>query len=388
MLPPIALSTPAPPPEARGPFREQLRRAWARIRGGELTPWRAAFSVALGVFIGVLPIYGFHILVIVALCVPLRLDAAVAYLAANISIPPMAPILTIAAIQLGSRTLHGHFVPLTVDAARALARHPGPLVGSLAVGSIELGALLAITLAPLTFALVSARRRAAAHPKSAIDDAIERTARRYEKVASSRGTYYYVRGKLNGDPSTRAVAALAPLGEVLDLGCGRGQLAVLLAECGASTRVRGCDWDEAKVDVGNRAASGLDVVFERGDVRDANGDGADTVLLVDVLHYFDRATQDAILVNAASRVKPGGRLLVREADTGRGWRSTMTRIEEGFFTAIKFNRGERVLFRDVARELVPLLEARGFRCSIEPCWGGTPFSNVLLVATRSPSLPV
>jgi O-methyltransferase involved in polyketide biosynthesis len=123
-------------------------------------------------------------------------------------------------------------------------------------------------------------------------------------------------------------------------------------------------------------------------VRDAKGDPADTVLLVDVLHYFDRATQDAILVNAASRVKPGGRLLVREADTGRGWRSTMTRIEEGFFTAIKFNRGERVLFRDVARELVPLLEARGFRCSIEPCWGGTPFSNVLLVATRSPSLPV
>jgi 2-polyprenyl-3-methyl-5-hydroxy-6-metoxy-1,4-benzoquinol methylase/uncharacterized protein (DUF2062 family) len=366
----------------------QLRRAWARIRGGELTPWRAALSVALGVFVGVQPTPGLHIFIVLALCVPLRLDAAVAYLAANISIPPMVPILVVGAIQLGSRTLHGHFVPLTIEAARALAHHPGPLLTALAVGSIELGSLLALTLGSLTFAFVSARRRSAARPKSALDEAIERTARRYERVASSRGTYYYVRGKLHGDPSTRAVAALAPLGDVLDLGCGRGQLAVLLAECGAAARVRGCDWDAAKVDVGTRAASGLDVSFERGDVRDAQGEAADTVLLVDVLHYFDRATQDTILANAADRVKPGGRLLVREADTGRGWRSTMTRIEEGFFTAIKFNRGERVLFRDVAHELVPLLEARGFSCGIEPCWGGTPFSNVLLVARRAvPTAP-
>jgi hypothetical protein len=61
----------------------------------------------------------------------------------------------------------------------------------------------------------------------------------------------------------------------------------------------------------------------------------------------------------------------------------MTRIEEGFFTAIKFNRGERVLFRDVHGELVPLLAARGFTCEVKPCWGGTPFSNVLLVAKRA-----
>jgi hypothetical protein len=61
----------------------------------------------------------------------------------------------------------------------------------------------------------------------------------------------------------------------------------------------------------------------------------------------------------------------------------VTRTAEGFFTAIRFNRGERVLFRDVAGELVPLLEAQGMSCSVVPCWGGTPFSNVLLVATRA-----
>jgi SAM-dependent methyltransferase len=218
---------------------------------------------------------------------------------------------------------------------------------------------------------------------SALALAIARTAERYARVGKSRGTYHYVRGKLAGDPSTLAVANLAPLGHVLDLGCGRGQLAVLLLESHAATTVRGCDWDDEKVAIATKAAFGLSGEFENGDVRTTQTDGADTVLLIDVLHYFDRDTQDALLIRAARLVKPGGRLVLRDADTGRGWRSMVTRTAEGFFTAIRFNRGERVLFRDVAGELVPLLEAQGMSCSVVPCWGGTPFSNVLLVATRA-----
>ncbi len=220
---------------------------------------------------------------------------------------------------------------------------------------------------------------------SAFDLAIARTAERYARAGKSRATYHYVRGKLRGDPSTKAVASLSPLGDVLDLGCGRGQLAVLLLEARAANTVRGCDWDDEKVAIANVAAEGLSGEFARGDVRDGHAEPADTVLLIDVLHYFDRETQDALLTRAAGFVKPGGRLVLRDADTGRGWRSVMTRIAEGFFTAIKFNRGERVLFRDVARELVPLLEAQGMSCSVVPCWGGTPFSNVLLLATRTTS---
>lgn len=130
------------------------------------------------------------------------------------------------------------------------------------------------------------------------------------------------------------------------------------------------------------AAHGLSGEFAKGDVRTTPAEPADTVLLIDVLHYFDRDTQDALLTRASGFVKPGGRLVLREADTGRGWRSMMTRAAEAFFTSIKFNRGERVLFRDVARELVPVLEGQGMSCAVVPCWGGTPFSNVLLVATR------
>ena len=106
------------------------------------------------------------------------------------------------------------------------------------------------------------------------------------------------------------------------------------------------------------------------------------MLLIDLLHYFRVEEQDAILRRAAAAVRPGGRLLVREADTERGLRSSITLLEERVFTALRFNRGERVRFRP-AREIAALLEQLGFSCEMRPAWGKTPFSNVLIVGSRA-----
>jgi 2-polyprenyl-3-methyl-5-hydroxy-6-metoxy-1,4-benzoquinol methylase/uncharacterized protein (DUF2062 family) len=361
----------------REPLRAQVRRAWSRLRGGELTPERAFWSVALGIFVGVQPTPGIHFFVVVAVCVPLRLDAALSYVAANISIPPLAPFLWFASIQIGSRILTGHFAPLTVEGMHALVRAPGPLLGALALGSIVLGASLGLVGGGIAYAVARARRRPA-------EDAASRTADRFRRAGAGRGPYHYARAKLRSDPVTRELALRAPLGEVLDLGCGRGQLAIFLLEAAAATRVRGSDWDEKKVALARRAAEGLDASFERQDLREGSGgaEPADTVLLVDVLHYLDAAAQDALLARAAKLVRPGGRLFVRDASRGLGARSTLTLAFERIGTALRVNRGERVLFRDVARELVPQLEALGMKCEVVPCYRGTPFANVLLVATR------
>jgi SAM-dependent methyltransferase len=230
--------------------------------------------------------------------------------------------------------------------------------------------------------LVALARSFGRPPSTPLEHAIDRTARRFERAAEKKGDYYFARGKLQGDPATSAIAALGELGSVLDLGCGRGQLAVLLLEAKVAERVHGVDWDAGKVAFASRAAEGLSATFAPGDVREVEGGPYDTVLLVDVLHYFSRETQDALLARAARLVKPGGRLVVREADRGRGLRSLTTRIQEGVGTWAKVNVGERVLFRDVARELVPQLDGLGFTSTVAPCWGSTPFSNVLLVATR------
>lgn len=218
---------------------------------------------------------------------------------------------------------------------------------------------------------------------NAAEGAVKRTAERFARATSRPWTYHYVVGKLRGDPATRAVLDLAPLGHVLDLGCGRGQLAVALLESGAASSVCGVDWDAEKVDLAGRAAEGLAARFEQGDVRDGALEAADTVLLVDVLHYFDRDSQDVLLKRASELLRPGGRLVVRDATLGLGWRSTLTLAVERIATGIRLNRGERVVLRDVARELVPALEGGGMTCAVTPCSDGTPFGNVLLVATKA-----
>jgi len=211
---------------------------------------------------------------------------------------------------------------------------------------------------------------------------IDRTAERFSRAVERRSTYHYVVSKLRRDPATRAIAELGPLGDVLDLGCGRGHLALYLLESGVAKSVRAYDWDEKKIALARRASEGLDASFHAIDVRKAEAEPADTVLLVDVLHYLDVATQDTLLARAADLVRPGGRLVVRDATAGSGWRSFLTLFVEWVSLLIRFNLGEKIALRDMTRDVVPVLEKKGLRCTVSPCWRGTPFANVLVVGHK------
>jgi uncharacterized protein (DUF2062 family)/SAM-dependent methyltransferase len=383
-------------------FREELRRAFRELRGGRLSPARGAAAVAVGLFVGCQPIFGCHLPVIVFLCLWLRLDALVAYVAANISNPFLAPAILTAEVEIGARIRTGerpHF-----DQALTRSGAFSHFAGDLAVGAPVFGLALAIVGGAATFAVLSAARRL--RPAGAPPEpyrlppeappwvhAVERVASRYAPAdgatAAERSRFHYVRTKLLGDPVARLVAdvegeAPGALGEVFDVGTGRGQLPILLVELGRATRARGVDWDAGKVDAGRRAAASgdpLPVDLVQGDARTAEIPPADTVLLIDLLHYFTLAEQDALLRRAAAAVRPGGRLLVREADTERGLRSAVTLLEERIFTGLRWNRGERVRFRP-AREIVTLLAEAGLSGEVRPAWGKTPFSNVLVVGRR------
>ncbi len=389
-------------------LREELRRALHELRGGRLSPARGAAAVALGLFVGSQPVFGCHLPIIVFVCLWLRLDALIAYVAANVSNPLFVAALLTAEVQVGARLRTGSFLPLS----RALTRADAfaGFAGDLALGAPVVGLGLAAAGGALTFALLAAadrlRPRGAARapyrlPPSAPPwvQAVERVAGRYAPsdgaTAAERSRFHYVRTKLLGDPVAQLVASVegdAPgvLGEVVDVGTGRGQLPILLLELGRATRAHGVDWDLAKIEAARRAAdlcldgsAPLPATFEAGDARAADLPPADTVMLIDVLHYFTIEEQDAILARAAAAVRPGGRIVVREADTERGWRSAATLLEERVFTAARYNRGERVRMRP-AREIAARLGEAGLACEVRPAWGRTPFSNVLIVGRRAP----
>jgi SAM-dependent methyltransferase len=353
---------------------------WQRLRGTPGSPWRAALAVALGLFIGCQPLYGLHFVLVLAVCVPLRLDALLSYLAANISNPLLAPFLIFLEVEAGSLLLTGRFV--LFDVAQARATGAAGFAQQLLVGSLVVGALLAL----LGFAvawLVASRRPHVAGTAVASDPfeaALTRTRARY--AAAPIGDRYYVAGKLALDPVFRLLDDLGgDFGRVLDLGCGRGQLGLLLLERGKVTSLCGIDSDARKIDIARGA--GPDAEFRVGDLASCEIRGADTILLVDVLHYLPLVEQDELLRAASRALAKRGRLLVRELNADPSARSATTRFVEWCARAIGLNRGRATHYRPAA-DITRVLESAGLPCRVQGASERTPFANVLIVAGGSP----
>jgi len=65
----------------------------------------SAISLAFGVFMGIIPIWGFQLIVAILLSVVFKLNKLLVILSANISIPPMIPIIVFVSYRLGGLML-------------------------------------------------------------------------------------------------------------------------------------------------------------------------------------------------------------------------------------------------------------------------------------------
>jgi glycosyltransferase involved in cell wall biosynthesis len=63
---------------------------------------RKAFSIALGVFIGICPFWGFQTILVLFLAVLLKLNKAIAFAFSNVSFPPFIPFVIYGSLKIGS----------------------------------------------------------------------------------------------------------------------------------------------------------------------------------------------------------------------------------------------------------------------------------------------
>jgi len=81
-------------------------------------------SLAMGVFIGIIPAWGFQTFLCISIAVSLRWNKALAFLGSNISIPPFIPIIVFLALQIGSfiipadQPIHFDFDHLNMEAIK------------------------------------------------------------------------------------------------------------------------------------------------------------------------------------------------------------------------------------------------------------------------------
>ena len=213
----------------------------------------------------------------------------------------------------------------------------------------------------------------------------EQACERVAALFSARWLRHYVSSKLRSDPVFSAAFELLQGSTlpILDVGCGLGLLGFYLRERGLQSGVIGVDTDARKIRQGSAAArekyGGLQ--FIEHDVRQALPPFRGNVALLDVLHYLAPADQRKVLEELASRVAPGGLLLLRDAPREASARFWMTYAGEIFAQTISWNIGAPLHFpsrESIGAAFGPVEFTREER----PAWGGTPFNNRLFVFRR------
>jgi len=66
------------------------------------SPQKKALSIALGTFIGLTPLWGFHTVLVLSLAVLLKLNKLVAFAFSNVSMPPLVPFVVFLSLQIGA----------------------------------------------------------------------------------------------------------------------------------------------------------------------------------------------------------------------------------------------------------------------------------------------
>jgi SAM-dependent methyltransferase len=207
----------------------------------------------------------------------------------------------------------------------------------------------------------------------------------------------FARGKLGFDPVFQHLLSqglIAPRARVLDIGCGQGLLASLLRACTllaqqgrwpsqwaaapASTHVTGIDL-RARDIARAKASLGDAGEFVCGDMRQIPFPEADTVVLLDVLHYINLAEQDEVLARVRRALHPQGTLLLRVGDATARLGFRFSRWVDTLVAWVRTQRVVPLAGRPLAA-WVAQLESLGFDVCSQPMSQGTLFSNVLLVA--------
>jgi uncharacterized protein (DUF2062 family)/SAM-dependent methyltransferase len=324
-----------------------------------LEPRRAAAAVFLGIFIGIVPIYGFQTLVAIGLALVFRLNKPLTLASTFINNPLLQPLTVLSSVELGHLLLSGSFRPFSLPPLTG----PGVRAELFAwvVGSVVLGVLVGAVGAVITAGVI--HFKTPANPR--LREHLRFVNRMFARCAwGDRG---FVRWKLRLDRIFGLLSAEnLGSGTVVDLGCGYG-MALSFAACDDSgRRLVGCDLDEHRIAVGRETLRTLNADLSVADIRHFEIPPAGLILILDVLQYLPADDQLALLKRCCSALTPQGKLIFRVHDRERG---LMSRLNMGFdrvlFTVKSVGRRPLMLpaaqYRSVLDDAGMQVEERRFR---------------------------
>jgi uncharacterized protein (DUF2062 family) len=119
--------------------------------GSQDPPKKKALSVALGVFVGISPFWGFHTLIVITLAIFFKLNKTLSFTFSNVSLPPFIPFIVYYSLKIG-QFLFGTELNYTMEdmfGKLEVFKHLKIYI----VGSLSLGVISAVTLGFLSYFL-------------------------------------------------------------------------------------------------------------------------------------------------------------------------------------------------------------------------------------------
>jgi 2-polyprenyl-3-methyl-5-hydroxy-6-metoxy-1,4-benzoquinol methylase len=220
-------------------------------------------------------------------------------------------------------------------------------------------------------------------------------------LQAGKFAWHFARGKLSGDPVFREILqrGLIPQNtHVVDIGCGQGLLSawLLAAEKTASAKNWPSEWAPPPKGV---TVKGIELMpndverarkalthaqerfkFETGDMCTTTFDKAQIVVILDVLHYVPYAAQEDVLIRVKESLSPNGRLILRIGDANAGIGFKISNWVDNVVFLCRGHKLSRLYCRSLS-DWLAVLNKLGFQVESKPMSQGTPFSNVLLLAS-------
>lgn len=194
---------------------------------------------------------------------------------------------------------------------------------------------------------------------------------------------WYTRIKLKLEKNYEYINDLVPDdATVVDIGCGYGFISYMLGFTSENRNILGIDYDNTKIELANNCISKHDrVSFVAADAIKFDYPAADIFILSDVLHYIPREKQSELLSCCIQRLKPGGKIIIRDADRDLQKRHLGTRLTEFFSTRFGYNKSlDRKLFFFSRSFITEVASANNMQ--IEVADSSRLTSNLLFVLSR------
>jgi uncharacterized protein (DUF2062 family)/SAM-dependent methyltransferase len=379
-------------------FQGRLRQLATTLLKENLTPGGAAAAVFLGIFIGIVPIYGFQTLVAVGLALFFKLNKPLTVAGTFINNPLLQPLIVVSSVELGYFLRDGSFRPFHLSAL-AGAHIKEELLGWV-MGSVVLGVLVGGAGAAIVAVVV--RVKAPAHPdlsnsdlsnpdsfnpdlsnpdlfKPGLRERIRFVNQMFARCdRSDRG---FVRWKLRLDRIFGLLAAEdLGSGTVVDLGCGYGMALSFAAFGDNHRRLVGCDLDGHRIAVARQALGALNTDLRVADVRGLDLPPAGLILILDVLQYLPADEQLGLLKRCCSALTPQGKFIFRVHDRERGVWSAITSAFDRLIFAWG-RAGVRPLMLPAA-DYRSVLEKAGMQVEERRFRNRLPLAHILFIAKK------